>query len=145
MTRHDKIKKIIKKLDQNNFSNIIFPIVRRVAAQTIGMGGEPSEPKERIEKRLRIQKLKRILSDEEFSEIVDDETYKEILEIKNEGGLISVQPLSAPILLMYLDFVYGEKENSTTIKMNIFKKISIWFKKIFNKIKLNKKESKNYG
>lgn len=59
------------------------------------MGGEP---KERIEKRLRIQKLKRILSDDEFSEIVDDETYKEILEIKNEGGLIPVQPLSAPIL-----------------------------------------------
>lgn len=33
MTRHDKIKKIIKKLDQNNFS--IFPIVRRVAAQLL--------------------------------------------------------------------------------------------------------------
>jgi hypothetical protein len=143
MNRHDKIKKIIKKLDQNNFSGIIFPIVRRVTAQTIGMGGET---KERIEKRSRIQKLKRILSDEEFSEIVDEETYKEILEIKNEGGLISVQPLSGPIgHLMYIDFVYGEKENSTTIKMNIFKKISIWFKKIFNKIKLNKKKSKNYG
>lgn len=142
MTRHDKIKKIIKKLDQNNFSNIIFPIIRRVAAQTIGMGGESEE---RIEKRTRIQKLKRILSDEEFSEIIDDETYKEILEIKNEGGLVPVQPLSGPsVSLMYIDYVYGKKENSTPVKTNIFKKISIWFKKIFV-FKSNKKKSKNYA
>ena len=141
MTRHDKIKKIIKKLDQNNFSGIIFPIVRRVATQTIGMGGET---KERIEKRSRIQKLKRILSDEEFSEIIDEETYKEILEFKPEG-LLSVQPLSAPIgHLMYVDYIYKSPDEKK-VKMNWLKKLLIWFKNMFNKFKSNKKKSETYG
>ncbi|MCK9416033.1 hypothetical protein M0Q97_05170 [Candidatus Dojkabacteria bacterium] len=142
MTRHDKIKKIIKKLDQNNFSNFpLLPFAIRIASHTIGIGGEPEE---RIEKRSRIQKLKRILSDEEFSEIIDEETYKEILEFKPEG-LLSVQPLSAPIgHLMYVDYIYKSPDEKK-VKMNWLKKLLIWFKNMFNKFKSNKKKSETYG
>lgn len=102
------------------FNSITFPIVRRVAAHTIA-GGYYEESDERIKKRKRILKLKRVLNNEDFNEIVSSEEYSEILIEKKDvfkDGLISVTPLNIPTgSLMYMDFCYKDKKKEREDKL----------------------------
>lgn len=93
----------------SSFSSIIFPVVKRVFARTLG-GDYYYESEERINRRKRILKLKRILSDIEFGDIVSKEEYDDIIVEKKDlysPGLVAVKPMSAPIgMLMYMDYKY---------------------------------------
>ena len=151
MNRIEKLKKLIEKIEtkqrwnnifdpgknwNTNFSFPLLPIAIRVAAKTIGCGGESEE---RLQKRKRILKLKRILSEEEFNNIVDEETFDEIMEIKNEGGLVSVQPLSLPSgMLLYMDYKFEEtaQQKAKRIRDERLKKFERiqWQNKKFRKI-----------
>lgn len=97
----------------NEFTTFL-PIAMKVSAHTIGNGGY-YESDERIKKRERTQKLKKILGDTEFSNIVSDESYDEIMTVKKEeyyGGLVSVSPMNYPTpTLMYMNFVYDTSES----------------------------------
>ena len=87
----------------SDWSNIAFPMVRRVAASTLA-GGYSYESDERIKRRKRIQKLERILDEKEFNEIVSKSEYDDIMVEKKDvkvGGL---------------DFKYGETEEEKSEK-----------------------------
>jgi len=93
-----------------DWSNIVFPMVKRVVAKTLAGGGYV-ESDERIKRRKRIKKLERILDEEQFQEVISKDEYDDIMIEKKdvyEQGLISVQPLSAPTgtLFYYMDFKY---------------------------------------
>lgn len=97
--------------DNSRYSGFtsLLPIAMKVAAHTIGNGGY-YESEERIKKRERTEKLKRILGDDAFSDIVSKENYDEIMTVKKDkyyDGLIPVVPMNLPTgNLFYMDYVY---------------------------------------
>jgi len=95
----------------NSFSNLAFPLVRRVMAQTLSMGDEKllEEAKIKVAATNRDRKIDSILSDADYEELKleDTEEYQEYLK----SGLDSVKPLSAPTgQLFYLDYKYDDKK-----------------------------------
>jgi len=89
----------------NGFPSLL-PIAMKVAAHTISNGGY-YESEERIKKRERTEKLKRILGDDAFSNIVSKENYDEIMTVKKNKyyeGLIPVIPMNLPT---GKNFLYG--------------------------------------
>ncbi|NPV12792.1 MAG: hypothetical protein HPY57_13480 [Ignavibacteria bacterium] len=104
----------------NSFPSLL-PIAKRIAAGTIALGFD-YESDERIQRRKRILKLKRILSDSEFQDVVSKEEYEDIIVEKKDchnPGLVSVQPLSAPIgMLFYMDFIYESPEEKLRKQRN---------------------------
>lgn len=98
----------IKNIQNDDFPSLL-PISMRVAAKTIGLDlmGTGKESDKRIKKRIRINKLKRVLGEDEFNNVVSKEEYDEIQEIKKD--MRGIEPMSAPSpTLMYLDFKYGD-------------------------------------
>lgn len=86
-------------LDSNSgpFDSINFPIVKKVFVSTLGSDGWVKSKKQQL-KEDRINKLRQ-LQGEEPNVILPEDEYVE--------GLISVQPLSAPIgKLFYMDYKY---------------------------------------
>jgi hypothetical protein len=108
----NQMQQLTNSGDTGGFPSLL-PLAMRVAAKTIA-GGEYVESEERISRRSRVQKLKRILDSETFSSTVSEEEYKEIMTEKKdvwEDGLVSVQPLSAPTgKLFHMDFKYESTE-----------------------------------
>jgi len=112
----------------------LLPIVMRVSAKTIAGGGWNEESEERISRRKRIQKLKRILDKKTFEDVVSKAEYDEIMEDKRvwEDGLVSVQPMSAPTgKLFYMDFKYGQEETPGMKAARIRKEREEKIKRIF--------------
>lgn len=87
----------------------LLPIAMKIAAKTIASGGWNEESDERIKRRKRIVKLKRILDKKSFRKIVSKKEENEIMKVKREweDGLVSVKPLSGPTNnLIYFDYKY---------------------------------------
>lgn len=99
--------------DNSRYSGFtsLLPIAMKVAAHTIGNGGY-YESEERIKKRERTEKLKRILGDDTFLDIVSKENYDEIMTVKKDyyDGLVSVTLMGAMSAmsanLFYMDYKY---------------------------------------
>lgn len=99
----------MKKNNNINNFGVIFPIVNKFFAKTFAAGGWSVESEERIKRRIRVQKLKRVLDKNTFENIVSKSEYDEIMrkDIVYEDGLVSVQPMSLPTVgLYYIDFKY---------------------------------------
>jgi len=96
------------KSTYNGFTSFL-PIAMKVSAHSIGNGGY-YESEERIKKRERTEKLKRILGDDAFSDIVSKENYDEIMTVKKDKyceGLVPVVPMNLPTgKLFYMDYKY---------------------------------------
>jgi len=104
----------------NDFSSITFPIVKRVLATTLGGGGWIKSTKQQL-KENRLNKLRQLQGEKPNVVLPNDEYV---------NGLVSVQPLSAPIgKLFYMDYKYGP-----TIKQTRKSKLN----KINNTIRLDK-------
>jgi hypothetical protein len=81
----------------------LLPIAMKVTSSLCG------DSDERIRKRSRIKKLRRILGDEEFFTQMTIEEYDELMA--ENDGLVSVKPMSAPSSqLIYMDFTYETEE-----------------------------------
>jgi hypothetical protein len=88
--------------DKPDFSGIIFPIVRRVSAQTLACGGWKQSNRQKL-KQDRLNKLRKLQGDEPNIVLPDDEY---------TDGLVSVQPLSSPSpQLFYMDYNYTTNSN----------------------------------
>jgi len=80
-----------------SFNTIVFPTIKRVMSTTISGGGWIKSKKQKL-KENRINKLRKVQGLDPNVTLPEDE-YVE--------GLISVQPLSAPILKnYYIDYIY---------------------------------------
>ncbi len=87
--------------NSNSFNTIQLPTVKRVMANTIGGGGWVKSKKQQL-KEDRINKLRKLKGNKPNVKLEKDE-YVE--------GLVSVQPLSAPIVqIFYADFKYETAE-----------------------------------
>jgi hypothetical protein len=122
-TQYDKWKPIIENqnLFENNSenwleqysgssSNNFLPIAKQVISTDIS--GVWVEPEERIYRRDRTLKLKRVLGDKRFFEIISKESYDEIMEVKKtefiDDNIIAVTPMSTPSCqLFYMDYNYS--------------------------------------
>ena len=131
MSRNDKILEIIEKQKKWNITieypseleieafDIAFPIVRNVG----------TESKQRIQKRMRMLKFKKILEKDVFDSITSQEEYDELVEHKPiyrllSQDLVSVSPMGAPSgQLMYMDFVYDSKKEKQLLRKKKLKKI----------------------
>ena len=117
----------------------LLPIARRVHAQTLVSGGYGDEDPERIQRRNRIIKLKRILDKKSFRKMVSRSEETEIMKEEREweDGLVSVQPMSLPTgNLMFMDFVYETETETTEEKAKrIRKERTEKIERIFNESK----------
>jgi hypothetical protein len=87
--------------NSNSFNTIQLPTVKRVMANTIGDGGWVKSKKQQL-KEDRINKLRKLKGNKPNVKLEKDE-YVE--------GLVSVQPLSAPIVqIFYADLKYETAE-----------------------------------
>mgnify|MGYP003334827276 CR=1 FL=1 len=102
-----------------DFSGVLFPLVKKVAAQTIAMGNGVTQEdvdkaivdRERIIRENREGKINEVLFDEEY-EVQEVPEIPEII-----GGIVPVTPMGAPIgNLMYLDYKYEGLTASTDEK-----------------------------
>lgn len=101
-------------MTQSEFDNILFPVVKRIAARQIGLDlsgfatqDEINEVKSRVTRDNRDGKIESILDDKPFTEqkLEDDPEYKDLMK---KG----TQPLPGPTpTLLYMDFVYGSTQS----------------------------------
>ena len=98
--------------ESSDFSNLLFPLVKRVSVKTLASDlsfaskEEINEVKNRIQVDNRDGKIDAVFEDKDFVEkkLEDDEEYKKLM--KKE-----VTPMSAPTgSLFYLDFKYESDE-----------------------------------
>lgn len=106
----NQLAQTISETGDTSWNNMpLLPIAMKIAAKTLG-GDYYYESEERIQRRKRILKLKRILDSDVFKDVVSQEEYDDIIIEKKdcyEPGLVSVQPLSLPsCMITYLDFKY---------------------------------------
>lgn len=89
----------------NSFPNIIFPMVRKIAASTIAMGGWQKSKKQQL-KEDRINKLRQLEGKKPNVVLEKDEFI---------DGLVSVQPMQYPTSsnLFYMDYKYENKDDNT--------------------------------
>jgi len=120
---------------RTDFSDIMFPMVRRISASTIGGGGMRKSNIQQL-KENRINKIR--LLEGKIPNIVlpDDEHF---------GGLISVTPMSSPsVSLFYMDYSY---DSSITIlkknRISKLDKINISFRR--DKLEYIEKIIKKHG
>jgi hypothetical protein len=108
---------LVSSTDDTDFSSLLFPLVRNVAASTIALGSTSLD-----EDSYTNEKRKRILDD-----IFDDKEtdYDKLEDLKkdymvyNNDGLVSVQPMASPRCeLNFLDFVYKEEDYDAPLKNN---------------------------
>ncbi len=91
---------------QSQFSNLAFPLIKKIIPQLLGGDEKKMKEIEAETKSInRENKIKSIEEDVEFKEtkIQDHPDYESAC-----GGLVSVQPMSAPSApIFHLDFDYG--------------------------------------
>lgn len=99
--------------ESSDFPNLLFPVVKKVFAKTLGgdLGFASKEEIDEVKNRIQVDnrdgKIDAVLEDKEFVEkkLEDDEEYKKLMK---KG----VKPMSAPTgQLFYLDYKYGSDEN----------------------------------
>lgn len=113
-------------LVNNTFDSIAFPMVMKVAARSLAMGGWYKSKIQQL-KEDRLNKLKKLIGEEPNIILPDDEYI---------DGLVSVQPLSGPSgMLTYLDFKYETKKKKTRIGkiIDIFKRYKLKYIQIIKK------------
>lgn len=89
----------VQSRESDPFDLIQFPIVRQVQATTLASGGWIKSKKQQ-QKENRLNKLRKLKGKKPNVKLPNDEYI---------DGIVSVQPLSAPIgNLHYVDFKYGE-------------------------------------
>lgn len=88
----------------SSFDGIAFPIVKKVAAQTIGGPTVTEEERNKVIEENRIGKIRSIIEDIEFEP-------KEVPEVYE--GIVPVTPMGAPNgNLFYIDFNYDSATSS---------------------------------
>lgn len=112
-SKDNSIDPILKNEEISDFPNLLFPVVKKVFAKTLGgdLGFASKEEINEVKNRIQIDnrdgKIDAVLEDKEFVEkkLEDDEEYKKLMK---KG----VTPISAPtVSLFYLDYKYGSDEN----------------------------------
>ena len=105
---------------KSDFSDLMFPMVRRVFASTLGGVGMRKSKHQQL-KEDRINKLRLFEGKEPNVLLPDDEQY---------GGLVSVTPMSMPsVQLFYMDFKYESTIIIKRDRKSKLDKINISFRK----------------
>lgn len=105
-------------MTSSNFESVIFPLVKRVNATTLGYGPSKEELENvsnRVKSENRDRKIKSLLNGSKYTEkkLEDDPEYKEL----SKKGLIDVKPMSAPnVGLLYIDYNYNDKDKDKSKK-----------------------------